>query len=83
MVDLGTGEQDYKLRFADGFETLTSSMLVPADRRLPLTLLRTAPVRGGARLKATLKRELSEQQISLLLRLRERLQGVEHRSRSA
>ncbi len=83
VVDLGTGEQSYKLRFADAVDPLTWSMLVPADRWLPLTLLRTAPIRARAQLVATLKSELSGQQISLLLRLRERLEVLEHRSRDA
>ena len=81
VVDLGTGEQGYKLRFADAVDSLTWSMLMPADRRLPLTLLRTAPTRGQAQLVATLKSRLSEEQLSRCLRLRERLMALERGSR--
>lgn len=65
-LDLGLGEQHYKLRFADTSDPVGWSMLIPAGMRLPLTLLRTAPMRGRAVLQSTLKRRLSEQQFGKL-----------------
>ena len=62
-VDLGLGEQHYKLRFADGDDPVAWTILIPAGVRLPLTLLRTAPMRGRATLKNMLKHRLSEKQI--------------------
>ncbi len=76
VVDLGTGEQSYKLRFGDAVDSLTWSLLVPAGPRLPFTLLRTAPMRGQAQLASTLKDRLSERQISRLLKLRERVRTL-------
>src|SRR5271168_728655 len=65
-LDLGLGDQHYKLRFADTSDPVGWSMLIPAGVRLPLTLLRTAPLRGRAALQSTLKRRLSEQQFGKL-----------------
>ena len=62
-IDLGLGEQHYKLRFADGDDPVAWTILIPAGVRLPLTLLRTAPMRGRATLKNMLKHRLSEKQI--------------------
>jgi CelD/BcsL family acetyltransferase involved in cellulose biosynthesis len=70
-VDLGLGEQQYKMRFADGSDPVVWTILVPAGVRLPLTLGRTAPVRGRAALRRLLRARLSEQQLARLLRLRE------------
>ena len=65
-VDLGLGEQHYKLRFADGNDPVAWTILVPAGVRLPLILLRTMPMRGRARLQSMLKQRLSEKQFSKL-----------------
>jgi len=65
-VDLGLGEQHYKLRFADGDDPVAWTILVPASMRLPLTLLRTAPMRGRVTVKSMLERRLSEEQIGKL-----------------
>ncbi|HST39197.1 MAG TPA: GNAT family N-acetyltransferase [Conexibacter sp.] len=50
-LDLGVGEQPYKLRFADGGDPLGWMMLLPPGPRLPLTAARSAPalLRAGAR----------------------------------
>lgn len=73
-VDLGLGEQSYKLRFADGSDPVAWTILTPVGMRLPLTLLRTAPLRGGAALRNLIKARLSEQQLARLMKLREALQ---------
>jgi CelD/BcsL family acetyltransferase involved in cellulose biosynthesis len=72
-VDLGLGEQRYKLRFADGNDPVAWTILIPAGMRLPVTLLRTAPMRGRATLKNMLKRRLSEKQI---IKLRQSLRKL-------
>jgi len=66
LFHLGPGDQDYKLRFADGNDPVDWTMLIPAGARLPLTLLRTAPMRGRLTVQDTLKRRLSEKQFSKL-----------------
>jgi CelD/BcsL family acetyltransferase involved in cellulose biosynthesis len=75
-VDLGIEEQQYKLRFADGSDPVAWTILIPAGVRLPLTLLHTAPIRGRAALRHTLKTRLSEKQLSRFLRARERLRDL-------
>ena len=65
-VDLGLGEQHYKLRFADVSDPVVWTILIPVGMRLPLTLLRTAPMRGRAAMQNVLKQRLSEKQISKL-----------------
>jgi len=72
-IDLGLGEQHYKLRFADGDDPVAWTILIPAGVRLPLTLLRTAPMRGRATLKNMLKHRLSEKQI---IKLRQTLRKL-------
>jgi CelD/BcsL family acetyltransferase involved in cellulose biosynthesis len=66
LFHLGPGDQDYKLRFADGNDPVDWTILVPAGARLPLTLLRTAPMRGRLAVQNTLKRRLSEKQFGRL-----------------
>jgi CelD/BcsL family acetyltransferase involved in cellulose biosynthesis len=63
---LGPGEQEYKVRFADGDDPVDWTLLVPAGVRGPLTLLRTAPMRGRLTVQNTFKRRLSEKQFSKL-----------------
>jgi CelD/BcsL family acetyltransferase involved in cellulose biosynthesis len=67
-IDLGLGEQHYKLRFADGNDPVAWTILIPAGVRRPLILLRTMPMRGRARLQSMLKQRLSEKQFSKLRR---------------
>jgi CelD/BcsL family acetyltransferase involved in cellulose biosynthesis len=67
-VDLGLGEQHYKLRFADDNDLVAWTILIPAGVQLPLILLRTMPMRGRARLQSMLKQRLSEKQFSKLRR---------------
>jgi CelD/BcsL family acetyltransferase involved in cellulose biosynthesis len=75
-VDLGLEEQHYKQRFADGSDPVGWTLLIPAGVRLPLTLLRTAPKRGRAAARQTLKARLSERQLRRLLTARERLRQL-------
>jgi CelD/BcsL family acetyltransferase involved in cellulose biosynthesis len=71
-VDLGLGEQHYKLRFADGSDPVVWSILIAPGVRLPLTLLCTAPMRARAKLRRVLVNRLSEERIGRLRMLRER-----------
>jgi CelD/BcsL family acetyltransferase involved in cellulose biosynthesis len=73
-VDLGLGDQHYKQRFADANYPVASTILIPAGMRLPLMLLRTAPMRGRATLQNMLKRRLNEQQT---IKLRRALRQLE------
>jgi len=72
-VDLGLGEQPYKLRFADGSDPVAWTVLIPSGARLPLALARTAPVRAQAAMRQIVRARLSERQLGRLLRLRETL----------
>lgn len=75
-VDLGLEEQHYKLRFADASDPVAWTILIPPGMRLPVTLLHTAPKRGRAALRHTLKTRLSEKQLRRLLRARVRLREL-------
>jgi CelD/BcsL family acetyltransferase involved in cellulose biosynthesis len=68
-VDLGPGAQPYKLRFADGDDPLTWTILMPPGRRLPLTAARLAPMLVKEATRRAAKRRLSDEQV-------ERLRGV-------
>jgi len=69
-VDLGPGEQPYKLRFADGDDPLAWTILVPPGPGMPLRMARTVPPRAEATLRKALKTRLSERQLTRLRRLR-------------
>jgi CelD/BcsL family acetyltransferase involved in cellulose biosynthesis len=73
QLDLGLGEQPYKLRFADGNDPVAWCMLMTPGRRMALTRARTAPtlVRYAARDSAT--RMLTPEQADRLRALRQRL----------
>ena len=81
MLELGLGQQSYKLRFADSIDDVVWDMLIPADVHMPLALLRTAPTRGAAILRSAVKSRLPEPQLTRLRRLRERVHAVEGGSR--
>lgn len=72
-IDLGGGEQPYKLRFADGNDPVAWSILMPFGRRLPLTRARTAPMLGVHTLRETAKRGMSPEQSERVRALRRRL----------
>ncbi|HST39198.1 MAG TPA: GNAT family N-acetyltransferase [Conexibacter sp.] len=72
-MDLGPGQQPYKLRFADGDDPVAWNVLAVPGRRLPLTLARTLPEIGSRELRAAAKRALSGAQADRLRELRGRL----------
>jgi CelD/BcsL family acetyltransferase involved in cellulose biosynthesis len=82
VLDLGLGQQTYKLRFADSVDDVVWDMLIPADVHMPLALLRTAPIRSAAILRSAVKSRLPEPQLTRLRRLRERVHGFEGPSRA-
>jgi CelD/BcsL family acetyltransferase involved in cellulose biosynthesis len=75
-VDLGLEDQHYKQRFADGSDPVAWTILIPAGRRLPLTLLHTAPKRGRAAARQAVKARLSEKQLRRVLRTRQRVREL-------
>ena len=74
-VDLGVGEQSYKLRFADGSAPLAWGVLMAPHGRLPLTAARTAPALARASLRDGARRVLSERHVEQLRSARARLRG--------
>ena len=80
VLDLGLGEQSYKMRFADSTQNVTWDMVIPADVHLPLTLLSTAPTRGRATLRNAVKSHIPESHLTRCRRLRERVHAFERRS---
>jgi CelD/BcsL family acetyltransferase involved in cellulose biosynthesis len=72
-LDLGLGEQRYKLRFADGNDPVAWNVLMVPSRRLPLTLARTAPMLIGSATRDAVKRGLSPEQAGRLRELRDRV----------
>ena len=74
-IDLGLGEQAYKLRFADGSDPVAWTIVVPARLRLPVTRLRTASLLGRVLVRDTAKRMLSREHADRLQALRGRLRG--------
>jgi CelD/BcsL family acetyltransferase involved in cellulose biosynthesis len=75
-LDLGVGEQEHKLRFADGNAPLLWGVLMAPGARLPLTAARTAPTLAQARLRESARRMLSERQVERLRTARQRLRGA-------
>jgi CelD/BcsL family acetyltransferase involved in cellulose biosynthesis len=72
-MDLGPGAQPYKLRFADGAAPVSWWVLMPAGRRLPLTLARTLPMTSWRELRTAAKRALPPERVDRLRTLRSRL----------
>jgi CelD/BcsL family acetyltransferase involved in cellulose biosynthesis len=72
-LDLGLGEQPYKLRFANGNAPVAWGILMAPGRRLPLTYARTVPMLARYTLRDVAKRRLKEEQIDGLRTLRRRL----------
>ncbi len=73
LIDLGLGEQAYKMRFADGNDPVAWSVLMIPSRRLPLTYARTFPTLAASGLRETAKRGLPAGRIDQLRSLRSRL----------
>jgi CelD/BcsL family acetyltransferase involved in cellulose biosynthesis len=72
-LDLGLGEQQYKLRFSDGNDPVAWNILMVPSRRLPLTWARTAPMLMGSAARDAVKRGLSPAQADRLRELRDRI----------
>jgi CelD/BcsL family acetyltransferase involved in cellulose biosynthesis len=72
-IDLGAGEQAYKLRFADDNDPIGWSILVPPGHRRLITRAHTAPMLTRYALRDAAKRALSDEQTAKLRTLRARL----------
>jgi CelD/BcsL family acetyltransferase involved in cellulose biosynthesis len=72
-IDLGVGEQAYKLRFADRNDPVGWAILAPPGRRLVATGVRTAPMLASRSLRDTAKRSLKPEQLNRLRTWRDRL----------
>jgi CelD/BcsL family acetyltransferase involved in cellulose biosynthesis len=73
LIDLGLGEQAYKMRFADGNDPVAWSVLMVPSRRLPLTYARTFPTLAASSVRETARRALPAGRIDQLRALRSRL----------
>jgi CelD/BcsL family acetyltransferase involved in cellulose biosynthesis len=73
QLDLGLGEQAYKLRFADGNDAVVWSVLMLPSRRLPLTYARMSPTLTGSYLREATRRALPTRRADQLRALRSRL----------
>jgi CelD/BcsL family acetyltransferase involved in cellulose biosynthesis len=78
QIDLGLGEQAYKLRFADGDDPVAWNMLMAPSRRLGLTYARSAPTLATSHLREAARRGLPQRHADRLRDLRSRL----HRSQT-
>jgi CelD/BcsL family acetyltransferase involved in cellulose biosynthesis len=72
-LDLGPGEQAYKLRLADGNDPVAWSMVVVPRARMGLTLARVTPTVARIAARETAKRALTDEQADRLRALRRRL----------
>ncbi|MHB1469468.1 MAG: GNAT family N-acetyltransferase [Solirubrobacteraceae bacterium] len=72
-IDLGGGDQPYKLRFADGNDPLVWSVLVVPGIRSPLTRASTAPMLASHAFKDRMKRTLTPRQLDRLRSVRRRV----------
>lgn len=73
QIDLGLGEQAYKLRFADGSDPVAWSVLLPPRGRMPLTAARVTPLLVRSAMRDMVKRTLTDEQINHLQTLRSRV----------
>lgn len=74
-LDLGVGEDPYKLEFADGNDPVGWGVLMPSGRRMALTALRTSPMLLNSMARRTAKRTLKPQRLNTLRGLRRRLRA--------
>ena len=72
-IDLGAGEQPYKLRFSDGNDPVAWSILMTPGAHLPLTRARTASMLASHALRDIAKRALTEEHANRLRAIRRRL----------
>lgn len=75
LVDLGTGAQDYKLRFADTDSPIAWTVMLPPSRRMPQAGVSLATMVGRGALRTAVKRRVSTEQADRYRRLRARLSG--------
>lgn len=73
LVDLGTGAQAYKLRFADTQAPICWTVLLPAGAGLPRAYLSVASMVGRGALRTAVRRRLSAEQADRYRRLARRL----------
>jgi CelD/BcsL family acetyltransferase involved in cellulose biosynthesis len=74
-LDLGVGEDPYKLEFADGNDPVGWGVLIPSGRRMALTALRTSPMLVNSAARRTAKRTLTPQRLDTLRDMRRRLRA--------
>jgi CelD/BcsL family acetyltransferase involved in cellulose biosynthesis len=74
-IDLGLGEQAYKLRFADGSDPVAWSILLAPGARRPLARAHIAPMLARYALRDAAKRVLSPEQADRLRALRGRVRS--------
>jgi len=72
-LDLGLGEQAYKLRFADGNDPVAWNVVMVPSRRLALTYARMFPTLARTHLRETARRALPAEWLDRLRTLRSRL----------
>jgi|SRR5829696_5059349 len=72
-LDLGPGEQPYKVRLSDGNDPVSWTMVVVPRARMPVTLARVTPTVARIALRERAKRTLSEEQADRLRALRRRV----------
>jgi CelD/BcsL family acetyltransferase involved in cellulose biosynthesis len=74
-LDLGVGDNPYKLEFANGNDPVGWGILIPPGRRIALTALRTSPMLANSAARRTAKRTLTPQRLDALRGLRRRLRA--------
>ncbi len=74
-LDLGVGDNPYKLEFADGNDPVGWGILIPPGRRMALTALRTSPMLANSAARRTAKRTLTPERLDTLRSLRRRLRA--------
>lgn len=72
-IDLGLGQEGYKLRFADDDSPVAWSILMVPGSRLPLTAARMAPTLGRAAARNFAKERLSDESLDKLRDARKRI----------
>jgi CelD/BcsL family acetyltransferase involved in cellulose biosynthesis len=78
VIDLGLGEEPYKLRFADGNDPVAWTVVVPPRQRVPLTAARLMPLLARYALRDVALRSLPEARLAQLRAWRSRLRRGAH-----
>lgn len=82
VFDLGTVDQPYKQRFADGDEPVTWTVVLPTRNRTVLTCLSVAPTIGRSSLRNALLKRMSITQVNRARAIRERTRNALPRLRA-